>query len=111
VETSSGDEQWKHISPLIPEPVSSPKGGRPPADDRKCFEGILWVLRSGTRWRDLPDEFPSPSTCWRRMNEWMDAGVFIEMWYSFLDRLDQQGRLDWGEVFVDGSIAPAEKGA
>jgi hypothetical protein len=45
------------------------------------------------------------------MNEWMDAGVFIEMWYSFLDRLDQQGRLDWGEVFVDGSIAPAEKGA
>jgi transposase len=111
VETSSGDEQWKHISPLIPEPVYSPKGGRPPADDRKCFEGILWVLRSGTRWRDLPDEFPSPSTCWRRMNEWMDAGVFIEMWYSFLDRLDQQGRLDWDEVFVDGSFAPAKTGA
>ena len=44
------------------------------------------------------------------MNEWMDAGVFIEMWYSFLDRLDQQGRLDWDEVFVDGSFAPAKKG-
>jgi hypothetical protein len=45
------------------------------------------------------------------MNEWMDAGVFIEMWYSFLDRLDQQGRLDWDEVFVDGSFAPAKTGA
>ena len=105
------DEQWEHIRPFIPERESSPKGGRPPADDRKCFEGILWVLRSGARWRDLPDEFPSPSTCWRRMNEWMDAGVFIEMWYAFLDRLDQQGRLDWDEVFVDGSFAPAKKGA
>ena len=82
------DEQWEHIRPFIPKRTSSPKGGRPPADDRKCFEGILWVLRSGARWRDLPDEFPSPSTCWRRMNEWMDAGVFIEMWYAFLDRLD-----------------------
>jgi hypothetical protein len=41
----------------------------------------------------------------------MDAGVFIEMWYSFLDRLDQQGRLDWDEVFVDGGFAPAKKGA
>jgi hypothetical protein len=44
------------------------------------------------------------------MNEWMDAGVFVEMWYAFLDRLDQQGRLDWDEVFVDGSFAPAKKG-
>ncbi len=73
------DEQWKHISPFIPEPEYSPKVGRPPADDWKCFEGILWMLRSGARWRDLPDEFPSPSTCWRHMNEWMDAGVFIEI--------------------------------
>lgn len=83
-------EQWEHIRPFIPERVSSPKGGRPPADDRKCFEGVLWVRRSGARWRDLPDEFPSPSTCWRRMNEWMDAGVFIEMWYAFLDRIDRK---------------------
>jgi transposase len=105
------DEQWEHIKPFIPQRHVSPKGGRPPADDRKCFEGILWVLRSGARWRDLPDEFPSPSTCWRRINEWMDAGVFIEMWHAFLDKLDQQGRLDWDEVFVDGSFAPAKKGA
>jgi transposase len=81
------DEQREHIRPFISERAISPKGGLPPADDRKCSEGTLWVLRSGDRWRDLPDEFSSPITCWRRMNEWMDAGIFNEMWYAFLDRL------------------------
>jgi transposase len=82
------------MRPIIHKRASSPKSGRPQTDDRKCFEGVLWVLRSAARLHDLPDEFPSPSTRWRLMNKWMDAGVFIEMWYVFLDRLDQQGRLE-----------------
>ncbi|MBI1348855.1 transposase, partial [bacterium] len=47
---------------LLPERTRSSRGGRPPADDRRCFEGILWVLKSGARWKDLPREFPSPAT-------------------------------------------------
>ena len=105
------DEQWARIKPFIPKRKRSPKGGRPAADDRACLEGILWVLRSGARWRDLPDRYPSPSTCWRRLAEWEGEDVLRRIWHSFLDTLDEQGLLDWDEVFVDASFSPAKKGA
>ena len=60
------DAQWEKIRPLLPKRPWRPRGGRPAANDRKVLEGILWILRSGARWQDLPEEFPSPSTCWRR---------------------------------------------
>jgi hypothetical protein len=75
------------------------------------LEGILWVLHSGARWKDLPERFPSPSTCWRRLVEWEDAGVFVEMWHTSLDSLDERCLLDWEQVFLDDSFAPAKKGA
>ena len=52
------DEQWERIVPYVPEHPRSPKGGRPPADDRECLEGILWLLRTGARWRDIPVDLP-----------------------------------------------------
>jgi transposase len=64
------DAQWEKIRPLLPRRPRRPRGGRPPANDRKVLEGILWILRSGARWQDLPDEFPSPATCWRRLRDW-----------------------------------------
>ena len=48
------DEQWALISDLFPVPTPDPRGGRPRADVRHCLEGVLWVLRSGARWKDLP---------------------------------------------------------
>ena len=55
------DEQWKLIEPLLPKPrLLRDKRGRPPAANRDCFEGILWILQTGAAWRFLPDEFPSP---------------------------------------------------
>ena len=50
------DEQWKLLKTLLPEPRKSPKGGRPPADNREVLEGILWILRTGARWQDLPEQ-------------------------------------------------------
>ena len=52
------DEQWKKIEPLIPKKSVGRKGGRPRTNDRLVFEGILWVLRTGARWKDLPDRYP-----------------------------------------------------
>ncbi len=104
------EEQWAKIAPLLPDPKKSSKGGRPSAANRLCFEGILWVLRSGARWKDLPDEYPSYSTCRRRLLEWEDAGVWLAAWRALLGELDELQRLDWEECFADGSFAPAKKG-
>ena len=105
------DEQWEKIRPLIPPRPPRPKGGRPPADDRDCLEGILWVLKTGARWRDLPAEYPDSSTCWRRLKDWHEAGGFKDMWRAFLSELDEEGVLDWEESFVDATFIPAKKGA
>lgn len=104
------DDQWKLIEPLLPVPRNSRKGGRRFISNRACFEGILWVLRSGARWKDLPRKYPSPSTCWRRLQQWEEAGVWLKAWRALLGQLDAQGQLDWAEVFADGSFAPAKKG-
>ena len=67
------DEQWELIEPLLPKRRQRrDKRGRPPASNRACFEGILWILQTGAAWRFLPDEFPSPSTCWRRLQQWQE---------------------------------------
>jgi hypothetical protein len=102
------DDQWKKIEPLLPK--AKPMG-RPCASNRAVFEGILWVLRNGARWRDLPANFPSGVTCWRRLRQWEERGVWLKAWRKLLSELDQKGLLEWEETFLDASFAPAKKGA
>ena len=102
------DAMWEKLEPLLPELSSR---GRPWRDNREVLEGILWVLRSGARWKDLPSEYPSPSTCWRRLRKWEEEGTWLRVWRSFLADLDQKGLLDWEETFADGSFASAKGGA
>ena len=105
------DAQWEKIRPLLPKRPKHPRGGRPRANDRKVLEGILWILRIGARWCDLPEEFPSPATCWRRLRDWEEQGVWVEIWRAFLSELNERQQLKWSESFMDGSFAPAKKGA
>jgi len=105
------DEMWDKIAPFLPELPRSKKGGRPWADNRRVFEGILWILRTGAHWKDLPDEFPSPSTCWRRLKLWEEEGIWLKIWRAYLSQLDERGQLKWSECFMDGSFASAKKGA
>ena len=103
------DKKWFKIKPLLP-----PKRlgrGRPRADDREVLEGILWILRTGAPWKDLADRYPSPATCWRRLRDWEGQGIWLEIWRAFLSELDAESALDWSEAFMDGSFAPAKKGA
>jgi transposase len=104
------DEQWAKIEPHLPKWKPGKRGGRPPAHNRECFEGILWILRTGARWKDLPKEYPSPSTCWRRLAEWERKDVWLDLWRAFLAQLDEAAQLDWSEAFMDGTFAPAKKG-
>jgi transposase len=104
------DEQWLLIAELFAEDLPSPAGGRPRIPSRPCLEGIVWILRSGARWKDLPKDFPSPTTCWRRLNEWTKSGVFQKVWARLLRKLDGLGRVRWEEVIADGTFASAKKG-
>ena len=101
------DEQWAVIEPLLPEPERSPHGGQVPAPNRPCLEGILWLLRSGARYKDLPRHFPSGSTCWRRLVEWYDQDLLVDIWQKLLGMLDEKSLLEWEECFADGTFFPA----
>jgi len=105
------DKQWRLIADLFVEPDSNPAGGRPRVPARPCVEGILWVLRTGARWRDLPKSFPSCPTCWRRLVEWTADGVWEQAWRRLTQLLDQRGRINFRESFADATFASAKKGA
>jgi transposase len=64
------ESQRQRMAPLLPTPKPSGRGGRPWIANRHVCEGILWVLRTGAPWGDLPSQYPSPSTCWRRLKRW-----------------------------------------
>src|SRR5262245_22112271 len=105
------DEHWALISDLFRDPPADPRGGRPRVDSRRCLEGILWVLRSGSRWKDLPRGFPSYVTCWRRFVHWSAEGLWDKAWRRLVKNLDRNGAVDWDESFADATFASAKKGA
>ena len=105
------DEQWQLIKDLFPERTVGPQGGRPVVRSRACVEGILWMLRSGARWKDIPARFPSTATCWRRHRDWTRSGVWQKAWARLVRRLHREGRLKHEESFADGTFASAKKGA
>ena len=105
------DKQWEEARKHLPVRKPNPKGGRPWADDRECLEGILWLLRTGSRWQDIPLDFPSGSTCWRRLQEWAGEGVLPELHAILIDELQELGKLDLEELLADATFIRAKKGA
>ena len=105
------DEQWELIAPHLPGHPPGPKGGRPRADDRECLEGLLWYLRSGARWRDMPIDLPSGSTCWRRLVEWAGEDILPHLHAVLVEQLGEAGKLDLEELFADATFIRAKKGA
>lgn len=105
------DTQWKYVSKEIPKHKLRKDGKvRPWCDDRQVLNGILWILRTGAPWRDLPSRYPFRATCHRRFQEWGRSGVFKKIWRRLIHLLDKEGKLDWSEGFIDGSFANAKKG-
>jgi transposase len=75
------------------------------------LEGILWLLRTGARWRDIPVDLPSGSTCWRRLRDWAGEGVLEDIHAIFIEELDDLGALDFDELLADATFIRAKKGA
>ncbi len=104
------DRMWERVQPLLPHKPPHPKGGRPFADDKACFAGIVYQLRNNVRWNDLPDCFPSGVTCWRRHRDWTQAGVWDRVWQVVLAELAAAHLLDTSELFLDATFAESRKG-
>ena len=106
------NEQWAVVGPLIPQPPKRADGkGRPRIDDRRIMNGILWIMRTGAQWADLPDRYPSYQTCHRRYQEWVRAGVFERVLRALATDLKERGDLDLTKCFIDGTFVIAKKGA
>ena len=107
------DELWEAIEPLLPPEPPKPKGGRPRISDRAALAGIVFVLKSGIPWEMLPKEMGcgSGSTCWRRLRDWQEAGVWRELHRALLDRLGEVGKIDWSRASLDSASVGAKRGA
>ena len=107
------DEIWEAVQPLLPKEPPKPKGGRPRIDDRAALTGIVFVLKSGIPWEMLPQEMGCGSgvTCWRRLKEWQEAGVWRRLLTVLLDRLGEAERIDWSRASLDSASIPAKRGA
>jgi transposase len=107
------DALWRHIKPLLPVVKLSARGGRPRLDDRAVLSGILFVLRSGIPWEDLPQElgYGSGMSCWRRLRQWQELGVWNRLHQVLLKRLRGAGELDMSRVCIDAASVASPRGA
>lgn len=100
------DAQWERLAPLLP-PQWTGKRGRPSHHHRRILNGIVWILRTGAPWRDLPERYGPWQTVYCRFRRWQQAG----RWAQILHTLQEQGPLDWSAHFVDGTVIRAHQHA
>jgi transposase len=108
------DELWERIEPLLPTVERRYRyPGRKRVPDRQALTGILFVLKTGIPWEHLPQEMGCGSgmTCWRRLRDWNEAGVWERLHQVLLDELQDAEQLDWSRVAVDSSHVRAKGGA
>src|SRR5215210_6325573 len=107
------DELWEAVAPLLTKEPPKPKGGRPRVPDRAALCGIVFALRTGCPWRLLPKELGcgSGTTCWRRLRDWQETGVWQKLHERLLNWLGDEAAIDWSRASVDSLSVRAKRGA
>lgn len=103
------DEQWELVHPILPPRTA--RTGRPPSDPRQMLNGILWILRTGAPWRDLPERLGPWQTVYDHFRRWRRQGVYDRILEALQIRLDRDGHIDWDLWCIDGSSVRASRAA
>ncbi len=103
------NQQWASLAPLLQ--GQQPKTGRPNKDHRRVLNGILWKIRTGAPWRDLPERYGAWQTVYSHFRRWRLAGIWDHMFAAIQRQEDAAGHLDWTLHFVDGSVIRAHQHA
>ncbi|HEV2359912.1 MAG TPA: IS5 family transposase [bacterium] len=104
------DDLWAQLKPLLPPEKSPGTNGRPVVPFRQVMDGILYVLRTGCQWKALPREYGSGSTCHRRFQAWVEAGIFERLWAKLLTRYDELRGIQWRWQSLDSAMVKAPLG-
>jgi len=103
------DRDWVRLEPLLP--PQKPNVGRPSKDHRRVVNGILWILRTGAPWRDLPEQYEKWTTVASRFYRWRRSGVWAHVLARLQEQADAEGQVDWNKHHVDGTIIRAHQHA
>jgi transposase len=103
--------QWERIAPMLQKPASLDRRGPQRKDPRQVLEGVLWILKTGAQWSELPRKYGAYQTAHRRYQEWVARGVFDVVLRTLAEEMEQRGQLSLQECFIDGTFASAKKGA
>ena len=101
------DAEWESLAPYLPSTVT---GGRPRQDDRRVLNGIVWKIRSGAPWRDVPARYGSWRSIYTRFRRWALNGTFANMLAAAQAQADADADIDW-LVSVDSTIVRAHQHA
>jgi transposase len=105
------DVQWQIVDGILPgDRVRADGRGRPWSDRRMVLNGVLWILRTGAPWQDLPPRYGPYQTVHRRFQNWVRSGALEKVLLAVAEHLQEAGGLDLKECFVDGTFVPAKKG-
>jgi transposase len=104
------DHEWQQLEPLLP-PQKTGKKGNPYKDHRTVVNGILWVLRTGAPWRDIPSRYGPWGTCSTRFHRWTKQGVWQKALETLQAQAEQNSQLDWDVTALDGSYIKAHSHA
>ena len=103
------DQQWQQLEPLLP--AQKPRTGRPGKDHRTIINGILWVLRTGAPWRDLPERYGPWRTVASRFYRWRKQGLWERLLAEAQQQADAAGQIDWEVHYMDGTMVRAHQHA
>ena len=103
------DEQWEKLESLLP--LQKPRTGRPNKDHRTVINGILWILKRGAQWEDLPQHYGPPKTVSSRLYRWRKAGIWDQVLAELQRMGDILGEVQWTIHYVDGTSVRAHQSA